>query len=59
MLVGTDGAAAEDQYVASTEAARAACEKAGISIEHEWERELTEQMNTVTDLWSNRRVMSR
>jgi hypothetical protein len=59
VLVGSDGAAAEDQYVASTEAARAACERAGISVEHEWERELTEQMSTVTDLWSNRRVMSR
>ena len=59
VLVGGDGASGAEQYAESTEAARVACAQAGVTIEHEWERELTEQMSTVTDLWSNRRVMSR
>jgi hypothetical protein len=61
VLVGGDGARAADQYAESTEAARLACAQAGVDVEHEWERELTEQMQVTADLWAGRgrRVLSR
>jgi hypothetical protein len=61
VLVGGDGVTGAEQYAESTEAARVACAQAGVGIEHEWERELTEQMQVSTDLWSarGRRVLSR
>jgi hypothetical protein len=60
VLTGGDGARAADHYAESTEAARIACAQAGVDIEHEWERELTEQMQVTTDLWAGRRrVLSR
>ncbi|GAA2393033.1 hypothetical protein GCM10010432_60310 [Catellatospora methionotrophica] len=45
----------------STDAARAACEKAGITVENEWERELIELMRPTNDLWRSmsKRVLSR
>ena len=60
VLVGTDGAGV-DHFAESTTAARAACAKAGVSIENEWERELVEQMRPSNDLWRSmgRRVLSR
>ncbi len=60
VLVGSDGTGA-DEYAESTEAARAACAHAGLDIENEWERELTEQMRLGSDLWGarGRRVLSR
>ena len=50
-----------DSFAESTAAARAACEKAGVSVENEWERELVEQMRPSNDLWRSmgRRVFSR
>jgi hypothetical protein len=60
VVVGGDGSTGHDQYADSTEAARAACLQAGVSIEHEWERELTEQMTASKDLWGRgRRVLTR
>jgi hypothetical protein len=60
VLTGGDGAQAADHYAESTEAARIACAQAGVSVEHEWERELTEQMQMTADLWAGRRrVLSR
>ena len=61
VLVGSDGSTGAEQYAESTEAARAACAQAGVDVEHEWERELTEQMQVGTDLWGarGRRVLSR
>jgi hypothetical protein len=59
VLVGQDGTWG-DQFADSTDLARAACEKAGVALENEWERELTEQMRPSNDLWRNgRRVFSR
>ena len=59
-LVGQDGTSG-DQFADSTDLARAACEKAGVGIENEWERELVEQMRPSNDLWRSmgRRVFSR
>jgi hypothetical protein len=61
VLSGRDGSDGGEQYAESTEAARAACAKAGITVEHEWERELTEQMRVSTDLWGarSRRALTR
>ncbi|HEX6870785.1 MAG TPA: hypothetical protein VF163_06785 [Micromonosporaceae bacterium] len=50
VLVGTDGVWG-DQFAETTEIARAACERAGVSLSNEWERELTEQMRPSHDLW--------
>jgi hypothetical protein len=60
VLVGGDGTGV-DHFVDSTDAARAACAKAGVSVENEWERELVEQMRPSNDLWRSmgRRVLSR
>jgi hypothetical protein len=49
ILAGGDGAGAE-QYAESTEAARAACAQAGVNLDNEWERELTEQMQLGSEL---------
>ena len=61
VLTGTDGTAGAEQYTDSTEAARAACAQAGVSIDGEWERELAEQTRGSGDLWAarSRRVMAR
>jgi len=61
VLVGSDGTEGGEQFAESTDAARAACAKAGVTVEHEWERELTEQMRAGTDLWGarGRRALTR
>jgi len=61
VLVGGDGAPGDDHFAPSTEEARAACAKAGVNVDNEWERELTEQMRPSNDLWRSmgRRVLSR
>ena len=60
VLVGTDGAWA-DQFAEGTDVARRACEKAGVDVENEWERELIEQMRPSNDLWRSmaRRSLAR
>ena len=60
VLVGQDGTGV-DHFAESTAAARAACAKAGVNVENEWERELVEQMRPSNDLWRSmgRRVFSR
>ncbi|WP_155374610.1 hypothetical protein [Catellatospora vulcania] len=60
VLVGNDGAWG-DRMAASTDIARAACEKAGITVENEWERELIELMRPTNDLWRSmsKRVLAR
>jgi sugar phosphate isomerase/epimerase len=50
VLVGNDGEWG-DQFADSTKAAREACEKAGVTVENEWERELIELMRPTNDLW--------
>jgi hypothetical protein len=50
VLVGEDGTW-DDQFAASTDLARSACESAGVEIDNEWERELIEQMRPSNDLW--------
>lgn len=60
VLVGEDGAWS-DQFVSGTDIAREACEKAGVEVQNEWERELLEQMRPSNDLWRSmgRRHLSR
>ena len=60
VLVGEDGTW-DDQFAASTDLARSACETAGVEVENEWERELIEQMRPSNDLWRSmsRRTLSR
>lgn len=60
VLVGQDGAWG-DHFTDSTQTAREACAKAGVTIENAWERELVEQMRPSNDLWRSmgRRVFSR
>lgn len=60
VLVGEDGAWG-DQVAPSTDVARSACEKAGVTVENAWERELMEQMRPSNDLWRSmgRRTFSR
>lgn len=60
VLVGQDGAWG-DHFADSTDTARAACAKAGVEVENEWERELVEQMRPSNDLWRSmgRRISSR
>jgi hypothetical protein len=61
VLSGQDGAGGVDHFAESTDAARAACAKAGVSVENEWEKELDEQTRPSNDLWRSmsRRVFSR
>ena len=61
VLIGQDGTGGDDHFAESTAAARAACAKAGVNVENEWERELVEQMRPSNDLWRSmgRRVFSR
>ena len=54
VLIGGDGAEGAEHFADSTDAAREACAKAGVTIEGEWERELTEQMQLGADLWGGR-----
>jgi hypothetical protein len=60
VLVGEDGTW-DDQFADSTDLARAACQRAGVEVENEWERELIEQMRPSNDLWRSmsRRTLSR
>jgi hypothetical protein len=60
VLTGADGEGAE-LPAASIEAARAACEQAGVAVDNGWERELTELTRPTNDLWRSRsrRSMSR
>ena len=60
VLVGEDGAWA-DQFAEATDVARRACQKAGVDVENEWERELMEQMRPSNDLWRSmaRRSLAR
>jgi hypothetical protein len=60
VLVGADGAWS-DQFAERTDVARRACEKAGVDVENEWERELIEQMRPSNDLWRSmaRRSLAR
>jgi len=60
VLVGGDGEWG-DEFAPSTDVARQACEKAGVTIENEWERELIELMRPSNDLWRSmsRRTLSR
>ncbi len=60
VLVGEDGVWG-DQFAPGTDVARAACGKAGVTIENSWERELMEQMRPSNDLWRSmgRRALSR
>ncbi|MFI6757641.1 hypothetical protein ACIBF5_00660 [Micromonospora sp. NPDC050417] len=60
VLVGEDGVWG-DQFADGTDVARLACEKAGVAIENEWERELMDQMRPSNDLWRSmaRRTMAR
>ena len=54
LLVGGDGSEGAEQFAESTDAAREACAKAGVTVQGEWERELTEQMQLGADLWGGR-----
>jgi hypothetical protein len=60
LLVGEDGTLF-DQFAESTETARAACARAGVTLDNSWERELVEQMRPSNDLWRSmgRRILSR
>lgn len=60
VLVGNDGEWG-DQFAESTTIAREACEKAGVSVDNEWERELIELMRPTNDLWRSmaKRTLSR
>jgi hypothetical protein len=60
VLVGEDGTW-DDQFADSTDLARIACQRAGVEVENEWERELIEQMRPSNDLWRSmsRRTLSR
>ena len=61
MLVGEDGAWA-DQFADGTDVARGGLrEGRASSVENEWERELIEQMRPSNDLWRSmgRRVLAR
>ena len=60
VLVGEDGQWS-DQFADGTDVARQACERAGVEVENEWERELMEQMRPSNDLWRSmaRRSMAR
>lgn len=53
VLASTDGETTEVP-VASLDAARAACEQAGVAVDNGWERELTELARPANDLWRSR-----
>jgi len=53
VLIGADGEWS-DEFAPSTDVARRACEKAGVELENEWERELVELMRPSKDLWRSR-----
>lgn len=60
VLVGEDGAWG-DEFAEDTNVARSACDKAGIAVENEWERELIDLMRPSKDLWRSmaRRTLAR
>lgn len=60
VLIGADGEWA-DEFAPGTDVARLACEKAGVTIENEWERELIDLMRPSNDLWRSmaRRSLAR
>lgn len=60
VLVGEDGAWG-DEFASGTDVARSACEKAGVTVENSWERELIELMRPSNDLWRSmsRRTLAR
>jgi hypothetical protein len=60
VLVGNDGEWG-DLFAASTAEARQGCERAGITVENEWERELIELMRPTNDLWRSmsKRILAR
>jgi hypothetical protein len=60
VLVGQDGSWG-DHFAEGTDVARAACEKAGVEVENQWERELIEHMRPSNDLWRSmgRRALAR
>lgn len=60
VLLGQDGVWG-DEFARDTGVARAACEQAGITVEKEWERELTQLMRPSNDLWRSmgRRKLAR
>jgi hypothetical protein len=60
VLVGGDGEWG-DEFAPDTDVARAACEKAGVAVENEWERELIELMRPSNALWRSmsRRTLAR
>jgi hypothetical protein len=60
VLVGNDGEWG-DQFAETTTVARQACERAGVTVENEWERELMELMRPTNDLWRSmsKRTLSR
>jgi len=60
VLVGEDGSWG-DHFAEGTDVARAACARAGVTVEKQWERELIEQMRPSNDLWRSmgRRSLSR
>ncbi|HET8682638.1 MAG TPA: hypothetical protein VFM54_12320 [Micromonosporaceae bacterium] len=60
VLVGGDGAWG-DEFAPGTDVARTACEKAGVTVENTWERELIDLMRPSNDLWRSmaRRTLAR
>jgi len=52
VLVGKDGVWG-DQFAATTEIARRACESAGVELENSWERELIDSMKSSNDIWKS------
>jgi len=60
VLVG-NAVAWGDEFAPGTDVARTACEKAGVTVENSWERELIELMRPSKDLWRamSRRTLSR
>lgn len=60
VLVGADGVWG-DEFAPDTKAARLACERAGVEVQNEWERELVELMRPSKDLWRSmsRRTLAR
>lgn len=61
VLVGGDGAGGDELFAPGTDVARTACEKAGVTVENTWERELIDLMRPSNDLWRSmaRRTLAR